>query len=132
MGNPVIIASVDPILRYARQKQNDIIALIRELAEHESPSGHAADVNRFVEVLVERSRSMARVRAFPGGAYGKHVRLEFTLPGGKKPGGKKNGQILALGHSDTVWPLGTLPSMPFRQARGRLWGPGVLDRKSVV
>src|ERR1700689_4866382 len=75
-----IIASVDQILRYARQKQNDIIALIRELVEHESPSDHAASVNRFVEVLVERSRGLARVRAFPGGAFGKHLHLEFALP----------------------------------------------------
>jgi glutamate carboxypeptidase len=43
---------------------------------------------------------------------------------------KKNGQILVLGHSDTVWPIGTLATMPFRQERGRLWGPGVLDMKS--
>lgn len=46
------------------------------------------------------------------------------------PGRKKSGQILALGHSDTVWPLGTLRSMPFRQAQGRLWGPGVFDMKA--
>ena len=42
----------------------------------------------------------------------------------------KQGQILALGHSDTVWPLGTLKTMPFRQSRGRLWGPGVFDMKA--
>ncbi|HTS77810.1 MAG TPA: M20 family metallopeptidase [Bryobacteraceae bacterium] len=43
---------------------------------------------------------------------------------------KKDGQILALGHSDTVWPKGTLAKMPFRVSRGRLWGPGVLDMKA--
>ena len=48
------------------------------------------------------------------------------LPGPKK----KQGQILALGHGDTVWPVGTLQSMPFREADGRLWGPGVLDMKA--
>ncbi|MDP9170542.1 MAG: M20 family metallopeptidase, partial [Acidobacteriota bacterium] len=32
--------------------------------------------------------------------------------------------------SDTVWPLGTLQTMPFREAKGRLWGPGVLDMKA--
>jgi glutamate carboxypeptidase len=50
---------------------------------------------------------------------------EFALPGSKK-----SGQIMALGHSDTVWPLGTLRSMPFRRAQGRLWGPGVFDMKA--
>src|SRR5580704_8346290 len=116
---------MDPILRYARQKQNDIIAFIRELVEHESPSDDAASVNRFLEVLIERSRGIARVRTFPGGEFGKHLRLEFTLPGRKK-----DGQILALGHSDTVWPVGSLRTMPFRHARGRLWGPGVFDMKA--
>jgi glutamate carboxypeptidase len=116
---------MDPILGYARQKQNYIIALIRELVEHESPSDDAASVNRLLDVLAESGRSMARVRAFHGGKFGKHLRMEFTLPGRKK-----NGQILALGHSDTVWPLGTLRTMPFRHARGRLWGPGVFDMKA--
>ena len=37
-----------------------------------------------------------------------------------------------LGHSDTVWPLGTLRSMPFRETQGRLWGPGVLDMKAGI
>jgi glutamate carboxypeptidase len=48
------------------------------------------------------------------------------------PGRRKNGQVLALGHSDTAWPVGTLRSMPFRQAGGRLWGPGVLDMKAGI
>ncbi len=48
------------------------------------------------------------------------------------PGRGKRGQILALGHSDTVWPMGTLRNMPFREAEGRLWGPGVLDMKSGI
>ncbi len=48
------------------------------------------------------------------------------------PGRKKSGRVLALGHSDTVWPLGTLRTMPFRQTGGRLWGPGVLDMKSGI
>ena len=44
--------------------------------------------------------------------------------------GENRGRFLALGHSDTVWPLGTLRAMPFRQAEGRLWGPGVFDMKA--
>src|ERR1017187_8618756 len=35
-----------------------------------------------------------------------------------------------MGHADTVWPIGTLETMPFRRAQGRLWGPGVLDMKA--
>ena len=116
---------MDRFLRYAREKQKDIIAMIRELVECESPSDHPPSVNRFVGLLSERVKDIARSVSVPRGmAYGRHLRCEFTLPGAKK-----HGRILALGHSDTVWPLGTLATMPFRIARGRLWGPGVLDMK---
>jgi glutamate carboxypeptidase len=48
------------------------------------------------------------------------------------PGRKKTGQILVLGHSDTVWPLGTLRGMPFRRSKGRLFGPGIFDMKAGI
>jgi glutamate carboxypeptidase len=120
-----IIATVDPILRYARQKQNEIIALIQEFVECESPTNDPAGVTRFVELFLARARDIARPRTYPGGPFGKHLRCEFQLPGSRK-----NGQIMVLGHSDTVWPLGTLRTMPFRRARGRVWGPGVFDMKA--
>jgi len=41
-------------------------------------------------------------------------------------------RILLLGHLDTVWPLGTLKTMPCRLSAGRLWGPGALDMKAGV
>jgi len=118
-------SNVDPFLRYARQRQKDIIALIREFVECESPSDHPPSVNRFVELMAERVKDIARVKTLPGGSrFGKHLRCEFTLGASKK-----DGRVLALGHSDTVWPLGTLASMPYREGRGRLWGPGTLDMK---
>ena len=121
MCGPAIIASVDPFLRSARAKQKDLIACIQALVECESPSGYAPGIEQFLNVFLKMVQDIARVRVYPGG----HLRCEFTLPGSRK-----QGQILALGHSDTVWPLGTLKTMPFRQARGRLWGPGVLDMKA--
>jgi glutamate carboxypeptidase len=116
---------MDSYLRYARSKQKDIVALTREFVECESPSDHPSSVNRFVDLLSRSVRDIAKVKTFPGGSFGKHLRVEFTLPGTKK-----DGQILALGHSDTVWTLGTLRTMPFREQKGRLWGPGVLDMKA--
>jgi glutamate carboxypeptidase len=116
---------MDVLLRYARQKEGDIVTLIREFVECESPSDNPASINRFTDLLAERVKDMARVRTYSGGnTRGKHIRCEFVLHGAKK-----QGQILALGHSDTVWPLGTLAAMPFRQSKGRLWGPGVFDMK---
>jgi glutamate carboxypeptidase len=117
-----------PLLAYVRSKQNEIIALIREFVECESPSDHPPSVNRFVDLLVS-NLGASRVRTFSGGRFGRHLRAQFNLPGPRKPRG---GGILALAHSDTVWPLGTLAQMPFREKNGRLWGPGVLDMKSGI
>jgi len=103
--------------------------MIREFVECESPSDNPASVNRFVELLASKCESMGRMRTFAGGRFGRHLRCEFQLPGPRK---KSDGGILALAHSDTVWPLGTLARMPFRKKDGRLWGPGVLDMKSGI
>jgi glutamate carboxypeptidase len=112
-------------IRYATEKQAEIIELIKEMAECESPSDSPAHVNRFVDLMVEKTKNIAAAQAISSKRYGNHLRLEFSLPGRKK-----KGQILGLGHSDTVWPLGTLTKMPVREHEGRLWGPGVLDMKA--
>jgi glutamate carboxypeptidase len=44
--------------------------------------------------------------------------------------GRPDGQILIIGHLDTVYPLGTLVRMPFRASGGRAWGPGTFDMKA--
>ncbi len=87
---------MDPILAYTQSKQRDIILFIRELVECESPSDSPRDVDRFVDLVAARVSGIARVKTFKGGAFGRHMRCEFTLPGRKK-----SGRILALGHSDT-------------------------------
>lgn len=118
---------MEPILAYLAAEQRPMVALIRQFVECESPSDSPAAVNRFVELVSDTVAPMGRVKTHPGGKFGKHVVCEMQLPGRKK-----SGQILALGHADTVWPLGTLRSMPFRAAEGRLWGPGVLDMKAGI
>ena len=118
---------MDACLAFAQSKEREIVALIRELVECESPTGDARAVDRFVDLVAAKVSGIAKVKTFPGGRFGRHLLCEFQLPGRKK-----RGRILALGHSDTVWPVGTLETMPFREADGRLWGPGVLDMKSGI
>jgi glutamate carboxypeptidase len=109
-----------PLLRWAEAHLEETIALARDLVECESPSDDPAAIARFNELFIGRLGEADKVTEFSGG----HLQCRFHLPGTKK-----TGQILTLGHSDTVWPLGTLLHMPFRRAQGRLWGPGVLDMK---
>jgi len=114
-------------LAFARAHEREIIALLRELVLCESPSFDSSAVNRFVQLTADTLAGAGKVKRFPGGRFGKILRCEFRLPGRKK-----DGRVLALGHSDTVWSMGTLREMPFREADGRLWGPGVLDMKSGI
>jgi len=114
---------VPPILSYIQQQQPEIIALIRRFVECESPSDDPAAIGRFVELVSDTVAASAKIKRVAG----NHLVCEMALPGRRK-----TGQILALGHSDTVWPMGTLRSMPFRESGGRLWGPGVLDMKSGI
>jgi glutamate carboxypeptidase len=109
---------------WANAHREEIISFIQELVECESPSDSPVSVNALVDVLIERTKDIAKAETFGSDGFGKHVRFRFDLPS------KTEGQILGLGHSDTVWPLGTLSRMPFGRAEGRLWGPGVLDMKS--
>jgi glutamate carboxypeptidase len=118
---------MDRILSHVRAQQNEIIAFIREMVECESPSDDAPAVAGFCDLFSSKVTDIARVKRITGGKYGPHLQCEFELPGARK-----NGQILVLGHSDTVYPLGTLAKMPYRQSKGRLWGPGVFDMKSGI
>jgi len=114
---------MDKFLSYARAQHREVIGLIRRLVECESPSGDTAALTRMADLLVEESTDIAKIRRLRGG----HLLMDFALPGARK-----KGRILGLGHFDTVWPIGALRRMPFRQRQGRLWGPGVLDMKSGV
>ncbi|RXH58569.1 M20 family metallopeptidase [Granulicella sibirica] len=96
---------------------------LRELVEVESPSDDPAGVNAaalLVRHLAEPLRPY--VINHTQSSYGDALELRFGLRDARKP-------ILLLGHLDTVWPLGTLSNMPWREAEGRFWGPGVLDMK---
>jgi glutamate carboxypeptidase len=104
-----------------------MLDLIGQFVECESPSDDRAAVSRFVDLVCDTLAPVARLKTVPGGRFGNHLLAEMKLPGRAK-----SGQVLALGHSDTVWPIGTLRGMPFRSYRGRLWGPGVLDMKAGI
>ena len=119
---------MDPVLAWAQRKQSDVVAFLREMVDCESPSDDPAAVSRFVDLMKERLSGLGSAHVVPGrDGHGSHLQFEFDLPGGRK-----DGQILALGHSDTVYPVGTLASMPCREEDGRLWGPGVFDMKGGI
>lgn len=115
----------DALLTWARAQERSLVGFIREMVECESPSGDAAAIGRFVELFAERLGGLAKCKTVAGGKWGPHLICDFDLPGPRR----KDGRVLVLGHSDTVYPMGILKTMPWREAGGRLHGPGVLDMK---
>jgi glutamate carboxypeptidase len=120
-----IITTVESMLQWAKRQQKPFTAMLREMVECESPSDDPAAVNRFVELLSDIVAPFAKLKTVPGGKFGKHLLCEF-------PAKRSARQVMVLSHSDTVWPMGTLRGMPFREADGRLWGPGALDMKGGI
>lgn len=118
--------AIQRILDYMREREASIVEAIRTLVEIESPTGDKAAVDRVGAAVAEAAADYAVVTRYPQERYGDHLRLEFDIPT------RGEGQVLGLGHLDTVWEVGTLQRMPWRVAEGRLWGPGVFDMKAGV
>jgi glutamate carboxypeptidase len=100
---------------------------LRDLVQQESPSEDRQAVNAAAALVELRSRDLgSRVRRNKQSQFGDVLELRFG------PSRSIQKPVLLLGHLDTVWPLGTLRTMPWRKAEGRFWGPGVLDMKAGV
>ena len=113
-------------LRYFETRLEPLIETIRSLVEIESPSddkGAADHIGAFLAGLFEALGGRARIHHAQD--YGDSVQIDFSGRENTKP-------VLLLGHFDTVYPLGTLASMPCDIVNGCLHGPGVLDMKSGI
>jgi glutamate carboxypeptidase len=100
---------------------------LRALVEIESPSEDKAAVDRAGELVAGWAIALGgTVKRHKQKAFGDVLELRFG------PSRSNKGRVLLLGHLDTVWSIGTLAAMPWREAEGKLFGPGVLDMKVGV
>ncbi len=105
-------------------RKPEMIALLKQLVEIESPSNNKAAVDRVgVFLSDECRRAGAQVEVVPNEITGNHLIARW---------GSGSGGILLMHHMDTVFPLGTLERMPFYEKDERLFGPGVLDMKGGI
>jgi len=112
-------------LSYFTERADAMAETIRHLVEVESPSDNKEAVDRLGALLAGRFEGLGGHAKFHrADDFGNHLQVDFA--------GKRGEPVLLLGHMDTVYPLGTLASMPCRVADGRLWGPGALDMKSGI
>jgi len=119
---------VRELLRFLRARQDEMLRLLGQFVRCESPSFHKDAVDRMSAIVAAEWRKRgAQVRVLPQLNRGSHIRAEIA-----PRGGRALGQLMVLGHMDTVHPLGTLARMPFRVSAGRAWGPGAFDMKSGI
>ncbi len=113
-------------LRYFEEHRDQIVDTIRRLVEIESPSDNKQAVDRCSAFVAEEFAALGgRAEFHRVSDFGNHLQVDFEGETQQKP-------VLLLGHYDTVYPLGTLTTMPCRVGNGRLLGPGVLDMKSGI
>ena len=121
--------SMRALLAGARRSQPALLNLVRKLVLAESPTDNKTAVDACVALATAHARELGgRVKLHRQRQVGDLLEARFG-PGSRKAAAKP---ILVLGHLDTVWPIGTLKTMPLREADGRLWGPGTLDMKAGV
>ena len=107
--------------------------LLKTLVETESPSHDKAAVDRVGAIVAEEASKLgAQVEIIPNEKTGDHVVARFPSPSGRGVRGEGEKPIILLCHMDTVFPLGTLSKMPYHEADGKIFGPGVLDMKSGI
>jgi glutamate carboxypeptidase len=98
---------------------------LEELVRLESPSADAVRVSHLASWIQERLRK----RGVPAELRPCPPRGDALLA---SVGSGRQGGTLLLGHLDTVWPVGTLATMPWSLAGDRATGPGVFDMKAGI
>lgn len=130
----MISEKFDPkhLLAAAKHRQPEMLQHLKALVSVESPSENKAAVDC-------ASRMVAGWLQALGGkicwhwqkAFGDLLEVRFRPASSKAAKSNKSGRpVLLLGHLDTVWPMGTLASMPFHVAKSRAYGPGIFDMKA--
>ncbi len=114
------------LLDYYNAKLPEMLDAIRAVVEEETPSGDKARLDAFAARLVERyQRAGAEASLLANPAAGDHVTARFASASHEKTG-------LVLCHYDTVWPVGSLATHPFRIEDGYAYGPGIFDMQSSL
>lgn len=111
------------ILASLRDHREEIVALLRDITVAESPTTVPESQRPVQDRLADVLRGAGfHVHRIAGRSCGGHL---YARPG------NRNGRPyqLLIGHTDTVWPIGTLESMPFEVDGDTARGPGVFDMK---
>ena len=116
------------LLRFLKPRLPQMLAVLRTFVLAESPSLEKTPADRCCGIVAAEWRKQgARVERLAQMHRGDHLRITWQQP---KP--RAAGQLLVLGHYDTVHATGTLAKMPFRLSAGKAYGPGTFDMKAGI
>ncbi|MBT8040344.1 MAG: M20 family metallopeptidase [Xanthomonadales bacterium] len=122
-----VLPPADELLAYLASREEHLVDLLQRLSAAESPSDVPSAQKEVREIIATELENRAfAVKRVPGRKSGGML---HARPARRTHGGAAQ---LILGHFDTVWPLGTLESMPFEREGDRVRGPGVYDMKGGV
>jgi glutamate carboxypeptidase len=119
------------MLAFLRRRRPAMLRLLKRFVLCESPTDSKPAVDRFGRlVAAEWQKRGAKIEFLSQRRAGNHVRVAWPANLAHRSGiSARAGQILILGHLDTVCELGTIKKMPFRVTRGHAFGPGIFDMK---
>ncbi len=114
----------DRILNYVQDQRIELVELLRNLVEAESPSSYP-DSHLWIGSILAAQFHALDFKVVPlGGKFtGRHI---YARPEPKTRGTPAQ---LIIGHYDTVWPVGTVAERPFSVDGNVARGPGVFDMK---
>jgi len=115
------------LLEYANGRVAETLTLTRALVETESPSGDEEGSRAVVSLLADALRALnanVRIERIQSPGYGEHLRARIFDKGNDAR------HVLLLGHTDTVYPRGTLQARPYREEADRVYAPGIFDMKA--
>jgi glutamate carboxypeptidase len=116
------------LISLLRPRLAQMLDLLRELTLLESPSTEKAPADRCCGFLADQWMLRGGIiHILEREHRGNHLRVVW--PPGEAA---RKGQLLVLGHYDTVYPTGTLAKMPFRVSGGKAFGPGTFDMKAGI
>lgn len=109
-----------------KPRLSEMLSTLRPLVLAESPSLEKGPADRCCTLLAAQWRKRgAGVERIAQKHRGDHLRITWW-PHKARP----TGQLLVLGHYDTVYASGTLAKMPFRISGREASGPGIFDMKA--
>src|SRR5215510_6999238 len=121
-GQLVSSSLAKQIFQRLQARQGEIESFIRALVEIESPSGDVEGSREIVAAVSSAAKSVSCVSAIERvevSGFGEHLVIKAFQQQ------SAHGQVLIVGHTDTVHSRGSLEQRPWRRDGDRAYGPGV-------